>query len=154
MVKADYDNPWILNGNPFVDPEEWVGMVYLITCIPTGQKYVGKKLFAFSRKRKVKGRNRRVKSASDWKTYYSSSEILQKLVNELGPDCFTREILHLCANRTAMSYLELKEQVQRGVLESDEFLNEWVYVRVRKSQLNLTSEPRKSKQPRKRQRIK
>ena len=55
---------------------------------------------------------------------------LQKDVEELGPDKFTREILHFCPSRGVLSYLEAKEQFDRRVLEKDEYYNGIINVRV------------------------
>lgn len=116
-------------------PEGVVGFVYLITAhLMLGpKKYVGKKIFYFSKFKKVKGRKKRVKVASDWKNYWSSSPSLKADVLEYGEKFFRREILHFCINKNQLSYMELKEQVERGVLESDEYYNETIYCRIRKS---------------------
>ena len=62
--------------------------------------------------------------------YWGSSERLQADVNTLGPDNFTREILYLCKSKAEMSYLEAREQFERRVLESDDYYNGIIDVRV------------------------
>ena len=34
-------------------PDDTVGFVYIITCIPTGRRYVGKKLGKFTKTKKI-----------------------------------------------------------------------------------------------------
>jgi hypothetical protein len=111
------------------------GFVYQITNLTNGRKYIGKKLFYFSKTKQVKGKKKKFKVASDWHTYYGSSDTLTKDVIQLGHDNFHREILHLCQSKGECSYLEAKEQFVRGVMESDDYYNTWIMVRVRKSHI-------------------
>jgi len=112
-------------------PEGVIGFVYLISG-PT-KKYVGKKAFYFSKFKRVKGRKKRVKVPSDWQKYWSSSAAVKADVIKFGEDAFKREILYLCENKAQLSYMELMEQINRGVLISDEYYNEWISVKIRKS---------------------
>ena len=114
-------------------PDEYEGFVYLITNKKTGQKYVGKKLAKFkTTKPPLKGKKnkRRGYKESDWKTYYGSSDRLNADVAELGEKHFTREILYLCKGRGEMSYIEAREQFDRRVLETDDYYNRIINVRV------------------------
>jgi hypothetical protein len=129
---------WIYNDIDFTeeqDTSDYVGFVYLITNLVTGRKYVGKKLFHFSKTKQVKGKKKRMKVASDWQTYYGSNDELKKDVTIHGEENFRREILHLCKSKGDCSYLEAKEQFVRGVMESDDYYNSWIMVRVRKTHL-------------------
>ena len=54
---------------------------------------------------------------------------------QLGHEQFNREILHLCLSKGDCGYLEAKEQFTKGALESDDYYNTWIMVRVRKSHL-------------------
>jgi hypothetical protein len=135
LIKVDYDNPWIYNDEPFTSDDigEHVGFVYLLTD-PNGKKYVGKKLFVSKRRLpplKGKTRRRTKISESDWKTYYGSSEEVQTLVESNVQ--FQREILHLCNTKGELSYLELKEQVEREVLLSDEYYNGIINCKIHSS---------------------
>ena len=49
---------------------------------------------------------------------------------KLGKEKFTREILHLCKSKGECNYIEAKEQFARGVLESDDYYNGHIRVRV------------------------
>lgn len=117
-------------------PKDCVGFVYCITNNTSGRKYIGKKQAYFSKtKPPLKGRKnrRRTKQISDWKTYWGSSEELKRDVETLGEDNFTREILYFCSSKSEMSYLEARTQFDRRVLESDEYYNGIINVRVGKS---------------------
>jgi hypothetical protein len=109
--------------------------VYQITNLTNGRKYIGKKFFYSSKTRQVKGKKKRYKASSDWQTYYGSSAELAKDVLSLGHVKFNREILHLCQSKGECGYLEAKEQFIRGVMETDEYYNTWIMVRVRKSHI-------------------
>ena len=54
------------------DIGEHYGFVYCITNVLTGRRYIGRKYFWSLRK--PRGKSRRVKSESDWKKYYGSSD--------------------------------------------------------------------------------
>ena len=114
-------------------PEGYIGFVYIITNLTTGQKYIGKKLAQFKRtKPPLKGKKLKRRSVveSDWRDYWGSSDRLQEDVHTLGPENFTREILYLCKSKAEMSYLEAREQFERRVLESDDYYNGIINVRV------------------------
>lgn len=130
---------WTHQGSEFTENQidKYIGYVYLITNKLNGRKYIGKKLFWFSKTRIVKGKKKKEKVLSDWESYWSSSEELKKDVKELGEENFTREILYLCSNKGTMSYLELREQIDRRVLETDEYYNGFVGGKIHKSHVKL-----------------
>ena len=110
------------------------GFVYEITD-PNGKKYIGKKFFYSSKTKMVKGKKKKLKVFSDWKTYFGSNEELKKEVTKHGPNLFSRKIIYLCKTKGECGYLEAKEQFNRGVLESDDYYNTWIMVRVRRSHI-------------------
>jgi hypothetical protein len=116
-----------------------IGYVYLITHIQTGKKYVGKKLFTKAGYRQIKGKKKKVRKASDWLEYWGSNTELQADVKREGEDKFTREILHLCKTRSECNYLELREQMDRRVLESSQYYNSWVSAKITKKHLKFCS---------------
>jgi hypothetical protein len=119
-------------------PAEAEGFVYLITNTTNDRKYIGKKLAKFkTTKPPLKGKKnkRRGTKESDWRTYWGSSDHLNADVLLLGEDKFTREILYYCPSRGVLSYLEAKEQFDRKVLESDEYYNGIINVRVGSSKI-------------------
>jgi hypothetical protein len=136
---------WYYNGNPVTElPEDAVGFVYLITNTSNGKMYVGKKLAKFAKTtyKVVKLKNgtkkrKKIKSKidSDWQQYYGSSPNLTEDINKLGNDNFHREILYYCKSRSECSYIEAREQFSRRVLESDDYYNGHIQVRVHGSHI-------------------
>jgi len=125
-------------------PEDCVGFVYLITNKLSGRKYIGKKLAKFSKtaykvvklkngtKKKKKIRS---KIDSDWQDYYGSSPELTKDVVALGVENFSREILYYCRSKSECSYIEAREQFARRVLETTDYYNGHIQVRVHGSHI-------------------
>ena len=77
-----------------------------------------------------KKNKRRGTKESDWRTYWGSSDHLNNDVAELGEDKFKREILYYCPSRGVASYIEAREQFERRVLETDDYYNGIINVRV------------------------
>lgn len=119
------------------DIADHYGFVYLITNTVNNKKYIGKKWFWSSRKKKIKGKTRakRIKLESDWKSYYGSSEDLKEDLDKHGAKSFKREILVLCKTKSEATYHEARLQFENRVLESDDWYNKWIFCRVRKSNL-------------------
>ena len=136
---------WLYQNTPVETlPETCVGFVYLITCNLTGRKYIGKKLAKFSKTtyKTVKQKNgikkkKRIQSKidSDWQQYYGSSVELSADIEKLGTDNFTREILYYCNSKSECSYIEAREQFSRHVLESTDYYNGHIQVRVHGRQI-------------------
>ena len=136
---------WTYQGQPVdVLPEDCVGFVYVITNITNNKKYIGKKLAKFSKTtyKTVKLKNGtkkkkkiRSKIDSDWQEYYGSSPNLQADIDTLGTDKFTREILYYCKSKSECSYIEAREQFAQKVLESDDYYNGHIQVRVHGSHI-------------------
>ena len=136
---------WLYNNQPVETlPEDCVGFVYIITNITTDRKYIGKKLAKFSKitQKTVKLKNGtkkkkkiRTKVDSDWQDYYGSSPELSKDVESQGKDNFKREILYYCKSKSECSYIEAREQFSRRVLESQDWYNGHIQVRVHGSHI-------------------
>ena len=131
---------WFYNGREFTEADiaNNVGFVYMITNLADGRRYIGKKLFQFSKTRQVKGKKKRTKVASDWMTYWSSSPELQADVERLGADNFRRDILYLCGTKGTLSYIEAREQFSFRVLEQPEaWYNGIIQCRIHRSHVKL-----------------
>jgi hypothetical protein len=125
-------------------PEDCVGFVYIITNTLTGRRYIGKKLAKFSKTTyktvKLKNGNKKKKKIrgkidSDWRTYYGSSPELTKDITVLGIENFHREIIYYCKSKAECSYIEAREQFTNKVLESDDWYNGHIQVRVHGSHI-------------------
>jgi hypothetical protein len=128
---------WKYNGEDFTEDliGDNYGFVYEIINLTNNKKYIGKKFFYSAKTKQVKGKKKKYKVSSDWQTYYGSSAELCEDVLSLGQENFSREIIHLCHSKGECGYLEAKEQFIRGVMESDDYYNTWIMVRVRKSHI-------------------
>ena len=116
-------------------PEDTYGFIYETTHKPTGKKYIGKKLVQFKKSRPpLKGRKnrRRYQVESDWREYYGSSDKLTEDIEHIGKDKFKREILFFCKSKAECNYVEAREQFAHKVLESDDWYNGHIRVRVHK----------------------
>jgi len=125
-------------------PEDCVGFVYCIENLTNGRKYIGKKLAKFAKttyrvvqqKNGVKKKKRiRSKIDSDWQLYFGSNDELKRDVALLGAEQFRREILHYCSSKALCSYIEAREQFDRKVLESADYYNGQISVRVHGSHI-------------------
>ena len=136
---------WYYNNELITElPESCVGFVYIITNTLSGRMYIGKKLAKFSKTtyRVVKLKNGtkkkkkiRSKIDSDWQDYYGSSDELLKDIAQLGQENFRREVLYYCTSKAETSYIEAREQFTRKVLESDDYYNGQISVRVHGSHI-------------------
>jgi len=137
--------PWLFENTTVESlPDDCVGFVYLIKNNLTGRKYIGKKLAKFSKttyktvkqKNGIKKRKRiRSKIDSDWQQYTGSSIELNQDIEKLGIENFTREILYYCRSKAECSYIEAREQFSRRVLETNDYYNGHIQVRVHGSHI-------------------
>ena len=119
-------------------PEGTYGFIYEVTHIPSGKKYLGKKVLYFQRnkrlgkralealreERKAKGIGGRVPlkqkviTESDWQTYYGSQKEIVNLVKEGKETDFKREILQYVNDKKQLTYFECKYLFINEVLET------------------------------------
>jgi hypothetical protein len=140
ILSLNTNMQWIYQNEPVTElPEDCAGIVYLITNTESGRMYIGKKLARFKTTRyrmhtQKNGKKVRKKIrgavASDWADYYGSSDALSKDIERLGRDQFRREILYYCRSKAECNYVEAREQFSRRVLESDQYYNGHIRVRV------------------------
>ena len=130
---------WLFESNEIEAlPEDCVGFVYLITNLTNNRKYIGKKLARFkTSKPPLKGRKnrRRGTKESDWREYYGSNDELNKDIEQLGTENFQREILYYCNSKAECSYIEAREQFRHKVLETPQYYNGHIQVRVHGSHI-------------------
>lgn len=137
---------WFYNNEEVTElPDDIVGFIYIITNKINGRMYIGKKLACFSKTtyKVIKLKNgtkkrKRIKSKieSDWRDYYGSNTELNLDVEKLGKDNFHREILYYGKSKSECSYLEAREQFTRKVLESNDYYNGIINLRVHKKHIN------------------
>lgn len=115
-MEADYENPWTFKGSPFVseDIDGMYGFVYRITNLQSGKQYIGRKYFW--QHRKPRGKSRRVKSESNWKKYYGSSDELNEERSKIGNDSFRREILSVHPTAGRVNFEETRQLFLHNVL--------------------------------------
>ncbi len=133
---------WNYKGLPVLSvetmPEGTYGFIYEVLHIPTGRKYLGKKVLYFERnkklgkrelaalreERKAKGIGGRVPAKkkvikeSDWQTYYGSQKEILELVKNGKQEDFRRNILQYVSNKKQLTYFECKHLFINEVLES------------------------------------
>lgn len=136
---------WTYQGTEVLSlPDDCIGFVYLIENKLNGRKYIGKKLAKFSKTTyktiklkngKKKRKKIRGKIDSDWKTYWGSSPNLTADIELLGIENFSREILYYCKSKAECSYIEAREQFSRKVLESQDYYNNIIQVRIHGSHI-------------------
>jgi hypothetical protein len=116
------------------DLKKYVGFVYVIEELDTGMKYYGiKKFWNVVKYPPLKGRvNKRHKlKETDWRTYKTSSPIMQQKLTE-NPDNYRCTILCPCDSVTQMkateAYYQLKHYIEG---DWDKLINECINLRLR-----------------------
>ena len=126
-------------------PVSTYGFVYEVEHIPSGRRYLGKKVLYFERnkrlgiralaalkeERKLKGiggrtpLKQKVVTESDWKTYYGSQKEILHLVKEGKTTDFRRKILRYVRDKKQLTYFECKYLFINEVLEtSNKYIND------------------------------
>ena len=125
---------WLYQGKEVLSledlPQDTYGFIYIVTHLPSGKSYIGKKSLFHNVKKKLTkkqlveqtGRGRKptteiVQKESDWKTYYGSAKPILDLLKEGKQEEFTREILQLVPNKKLLTYYECKYLFMLGVIE-------------------------------------
>jgi hypothetical protein len=127
---------WLYNNEPLTaPPEKAIGFVYLITNTQNNKKYIGKKVFHFSKSIQKNLKKKKVKVESDWKTYTGSNDDLNTDIKINNPE-LKKEILEICHSKSSLSYLEAYHQFINNVLIDSSYYNNWISVRVTRKHLN------------------
>jgi len=109
------------------------GFIYRITNLVGGKVYFGKKQIKSVKKLKpLKGRKnkRHFDIETDWKTYTSSSNDVNKDIETLGKDKFSFEILKFCDSKFELAYYEAKIQFDHDVLLNEGYYNGIINCRI------------------------
>jgi hypothetical protein len=117
---------WFYKGKVLTDemiPDKSAGFIYKLTYIPTGQRYIGRKLLTKAHRRQKNKKIIRTRVESDWREYWSSSPDVKQLIEEQGADKFVREVLVFAQSKGQLNYLEEKFLYCVGALESNDWLN-------------------------------
>ena len=127
---------WIYKGREMTKLSDFsdnaLGFVYLITNLINGKKYIGKKHLFSQKTVTVKGKKKKTKVESSWKSYFGSNDLLIEDVKKYGKENFKREILSIHATKSLVSYYEAKWQFQEdALLQPEKYYNSWIMVRVR-----------------------
>jgi len=149
------DNNWSYNNKIINNLEDFgdvipFGFIYIVTHIPTGKKYLGKKSLFHTLNKKMgkkelaeqpitRGRTKLTKKIikeSDWLTYYGSEEFIKQKIKEKNQHEFHREIIDLALNKKHLTYLETKHLFINNVLESDKWLNSNILGKFYKNDFN------------------
>lgn len=123
---------WILKPGCTFNNESF-GFIYEIKNNISGKMYIGKKICTSKIKKKpLKGkkRNRISTRESDWKTYTGSSNDLNEDIKKFGKENFSFTIIKECGSKWELGYEEIKEQISRGVILSDQYYNGILNVRI------------------------
>ncbi|NBW12528.1 MAG: NAD synthetase [Caulobacteraceae bacterium] len=100
-IGCNYDNPWIYEEKIFENTLNH-------------RSYIGRKYFW--QFRTPKGKNRKVKSESDWKKYYGSCPELKEDIQKFGKENFTRNILSLHRTKGKTNFEETRQLFVHNVL--------------------------------------
>ena len=131
---------WLHNEKEITDASQFpcgaFGFVYKIVHRPSGKQYIGRKQILSNRTLPpLKGakRKRKVQKESDWKTYTSSSNMINDYISKNGKDGILFEILYLVkGGKFELKYCEMKEQVLKNCLFDDKSMNGIINVRLGK----------------------
>jgi len=127
---------WLYMGQPFNQEACYyasVGFVYLIKNLTNGKMYVGKKLFTKSKAYQKNKKRKKKRVDSDWELYTGSNEQLN--LDIASGHQIEKHILWLCPTKGWMTYYETKEILNRDCLLSDDYYNQWVSCKIRRSHL-------------------
>jgi len=123
---------WITNENIDNDNLPY-GFIYRIINTVSGKIYFGKKQIKSVKKLKPlrgKKNKRHFDIETDWKTYTSSSNDVNKDIEKLGKDKFSFEILKFCDSKFELAYYEAKIQFDHDVLLNEGYYNGIINCRI------------------------
>jgi hypothetical protein len=99
-MQEDYGH-WRVSHVGEFNPDDYLGFIYRVTFLLTGEEYIGKKQFHRMNKYGTKRYG-----PSNWKDYTTSSEHVNALLEEYPKECFSFDILLLATTKAIISYAE------------------------------------------------
>lgn len=129
---------WKYKNKEIIDediPKKTIGFIYIIINKINGKKYLGKKLLTKAAYKTVNKIKKKIRKESDWKDYYSSSDILLDDIEKIGKENFERIILHFCTNKTELNFLEEELQYRFKVLKNENWYNSNIRSRFFKNRI-------------------
>lgn len=124
---------WKLYDENIKIPDNFYGFIYLIENKINSKKYIGKKQCLSHRTKKPlkgKSRKRHIIKESDWKEYTGSNKILNEDILNIGKNNFNLYILKFCHSKWELAYEEIKLQIEKKVLLSEDYYNGIINVRI------------------------
>ena len=112
-----------------------LGFIYRITDTLLQKDYIGKKQITRMEKKpplKGKVRRRTVIKQTDWKTYTSSCNQINRAIETRGKDDFKFEILQFVDTKWELAYFELYHQMRENVMFREDSYNGIINVRLSK----------------------
>lgn len=129
---------WKYKNKEIIDediPKKTVGFIYIIINKINNKKYIGKKLLTKAAYKTVNKIKKKIRKESDWRDYYSSSDILLKDIEFFGKENFERIILYFCTNKTELNFLEEELQYKFKVLRNEDWYNSNIRSRFFKNRI-------------------
>lgn len=129
---------WKYKNKEIIDediPKKTIGFIYIIINKINGKKYLGKKLLTKAAYKTVNKVKKKIRKESDWKEYYSSSDILLDDIEKIGKENFERIIIHFCINKTELNFLEEELQYRFKVLRNENWYNSNIRSRFFKNRI-------------------
>lgn len=129
---------WKYKNKEIIDediPKKTIGFIYIIINKLNNKKYIGKKLLTKAAYKTVNKVKKKIRKESDWKDYYSSSDILLDDIEKNGKENFERIILHFCTNKTELNFLEEELQYKFKVLRNEDWYNSNIRSRFFKNRI-------------------
>ena len=129
---------WKYKNKEIIDediPKKTIGFIYIIINKLNNKKYIGKKLLTKAVYKTVNKVKKKIRKESNWKDYYSSSDILLDDIEKNGKENFERIILHFCTNKTELNFLEEELQYKFKVLRNEDWYNSNIRSRFFKNRI-------------------
>lgn len=127
---------WIFDNKILEDadiPENAIAFLYIITHLETGRWYIGRKNIFKNKYKTVKGKKKKYKAPSDWKTYWSSSDFLKSMIAKEGSEKFSRTILLFVETASATIYSEEALLYISGGLFNPDCINGHIRTKIMRS---------------------